>query len=383
MNIPLTIIIILVIVVLVLFGIYIFTNESDKKEVGSVNETIMEGNEISFIDDREDLYQTAILAGGCFWCIETAFEHLDGVVDVVSGYTGGNVEDPTYRQVSNGSTGHYEAVKITFNPLRISYLNLLEIFFTQIDPTDNGGQFADRGSQYKTAVFYINDEQKRAAKNYIDVLSGTDIYGNDIVTEVLPESVFYLAEEYHQDYADNNKYNYERYAQGSGRKSYISSLWKNIDTIGEILKGKKYLKPSDEELRKILNELQYSVTQEDGTERAFQNEYYDNHEDGIYVDIVSGEPLFSSTDKFESGTGWPSFTKPIAPENIVYEKDDSLVTTRIAVSSKYADSHLGHVFNDGVEDTGVRYCMNSAALRFISKSMLEQEGYSQYLYLFE
>lgn len=372
-------ILVLVVIVIVIIIIISGQGKIDKKdEEAAVNEI-----ELELIDNREDLYETAIFAGGCFWCIEAAFETLDGVIDVVSGYTGGEEKDAVYSLVIRGNTGHFEAVSIKFNPLRTSYLSLLEVFFIQIDPTDPGGQFADRGDHYRTAVFYSSEEQRKIAENYITTLEELDIYDSDIVTLVLAAMPFYMAEEYHQDYAQNNRLRYEAYASGSGRKPYINRLWSGVETIGEILRGEKYKRPDDKKIMEMLDPLQYQVTQQKGTEKPFDNLYNSNKADGIYVDIVSGEPLFSSTDKYDSGTGWPSFIRPLAPENIVYHEDNSLFQKRIEVMSKYANSHLGHVFTDGPDQTGLRYCVNSAALLFIPKEELKDKGYSQYLYLFD
>ena len=332
----------------------------------------------------EAKYEKAVFAGGCFWCMTPPFEKLKGVTEVLAGYTDGKGANPSYQNYAE--KGYVEAVQVTYDPSVVSYTQLLDVYWMQINPTDPNGQFVDRGPQYRAAIFYLNEEQKKSAEVSKQALDRSGRYDKPILTEIKKASTFWPAEDYHQDYYKKSPTHYEMYHAGSGREQYLQKVWGNThkDVPNPTpTHAIRFLKPAQAQLKRMLNPMQYKVTQEKGTEPPFHNEYWDNHKEGIYVDVVSGEPLFSSTDKFDSGTGWPCFKKPIEEGNLIQKPDHTLQIERTEVRSQLADSHLGHLFHDGPEPTGERYCIDSAALRFVSKEDLEKEGYGKYRNIFK
>ncbi|MNI10040.1 Peptide methionine sulfoxide reductase MsrA [compost metagenome] len=317
--------------------------------------------------DEKDRTELATFAGGCFWCMVKPFDELPGIVSVVSGYTGGHTDNPTYEEVGTETTGHVEAVQITYEPERFPYERLLDIYWQLIDPTDKGGQFMDRGYSYRTAIFVHNEEQRAKAEASKAALQASKRFKDPIVTEILPAAPFYSAEALHQDYYKTHPLDYKLYLKGSGRDEFLEQHWNS---------------PEDQKrLRNQLTRLQYEVTQHKATEPPYENAYWNEFHDGIYVDVISGDPLFSSADKFDSATGWPSFTGPVAGGLVRREADYSGGEVRTALRSRLSGAYLGHLFFDGPEPAKQHYRVNSSALRFIPKEELEANGLGRYLEL--
>ena len=304
------------------------------------------------------------LAGGCFWGVEAYFEKIYGVEDANVGYANGKTDKTSYNKIA--MTDHAETVYIKYDENKISLSKILKYYFRIIDPTSVNKQGNDRGRQYRTGIYYTNSQDKAVIEKEIKELQKK--YKDKIQIEVSPLKNYVLAEEYHQDYLKKNPYGYCHVDLNSANEVIINP--------------EDYPKPSDMELKKRLTPLQYSVTQKKNTEHSFSNEYWDNFEKGIYVDVTTGEPLFSSADKFDSGCGWPSFTKPINKDVVTYAKDMSFNMERIEVLSRSGKAHLGHVFNDGPADKGgLRYCINSASIRFIPLKDMEKENYGYLIHL--
>lgn len=312
--------------------------------------------------------QLATFAGGCFWCMVKPFDNLPGVLSIVSGYTGGHTDNPTYEIVGTEITGHAEAVQIKFEPDIFSYKRLLEIFWRLIDPTDQDGQFMDRGASYRTAIFVHNKEQWMLAEASKIALQKSRRFKGTIVTPILPAMPFYPAEAVHQNYYNSNRYAYNRYYEGSGRASFMDRYWNRKQDI--------------KELRGRLSDIQYSVTQEGVDEPIFDNLYWNNTSEGIYVDVINGDPLFCSLDQFDAGTGLPAFVKPLHDGFISKRADLSNGQIRTALYGRLSGSYLGHLYHDDTQKGGLHYQVNSASLRFISVDQLEHEGYDAYLQLF-
>ncbi len=325
--------------------------------------TIVYANEVD-IDAliKEKNLNTIYLAGGCFWGVEEYMSRLAGIYDVSSGYANGKTENPTYEEVIYDDTGHAETVKVVYDPKQITLEEILTAFFRVIDPTSLNKQGNDVGTQYRTGIYYTNDNEKPIVN---DALSKLQLeYDNQLVVEALPLSNFYTAEDYHQDYLSQNKNGY----------CHINL---ELATEGVFINKNDYPSPPIEEIKSTLTDLQYDVTQNNGTEQSFSSELNDNYKVGIYVDILTGEPLFLSTDKYDSGTGWPSFTKPISSDVIVEDTEGASLFSGTEIKSRSGLNHLGHYFTDGpTEEGGLRYCINGASLRFIPFESMVQEGYA-------
>lgn len=320
------------------------------------------------IDYSQSELKEIYLAGGCFWGLEAYLERVYGVADAVSGYANGNTENPTYEDLVYRNSGHAETVKILYDPSEVTLETLLSYYLKVVDPTSLNQQGNDRGTQYRTGVYYLNQEEEPVIRKVLG--KEQEKYNEPIVVEVLPLDDFTVAEEYHQDYLEKNP------------NGYCHIDISEVEDV--VIDASKYPKPSDEVLKKKLTEAQYSVTQKNQTERAFSNEYWDNKEKGLYVDVATGEPLFSSRDKYDSGCGWPSFTKPIAKNVVTYHEDNSYNMNRTEVRSRSGNSHLGHVFEDGPKERGgLRYCINSASIKFIPLSEMEEQGYAYLRHLVE
>jgi len=300
------------------------------------------------------------LAGGCFWGLEAYMARVPGVYDAESGYANGNTENPSYEDLIYRQSGHAETVRVQYDPAQVSLGALLKYYFRVIDPTSLNRQGNDRGIQYRTGIYYTDEAELPVIRAEISAVQAK--HPRPVVVEVQPLKQYYKAEDYHQDYLEKNP----------GGYCHI-----DLDLVNEpVIDPEAYPKPEEESLKQRLTPLQYSVTQESATERPFANEFWNNHEPGLYVDIVTGEPLFTSADKFDSGCGWPSFTKPLAKEVVEYTADRSHGMDRTEVRSRSGDSHLGHVFTDGPREAGgLRYCINSAALRFIPLKDMAAQGY--------
>lgn len=370
--------------------------EADPVELATVEGDSMSGNAKPVAPSATTAavnIQTMMVAGGCFWCVEADLEKTAGVIEVVSGYAGGDTENPTYKNY--GSGGHREVVEVTYDANQVSFEDILIVTMKTTDPTDDDGTFADRGDKYSAAFYYENDAQKQIIDNLIAEVDENGPYDKPLAIDVEKRAPFWPAEDYHQDYYKGafSKLKYQYYRSASGRDDLIEKYWgvndhspalpwrtETTNNSNQTYMWSNYQKPSEDELKAQLDELAYKVTQKEGTERAGSSPLDKNWEPGIYVDVLSGEPLYSSKDKFDSGTGWPSFVRPITPTAVIEHEDKRLFTTRTEIRSAIADNHIGHVFTDGPKDsTGLRYCMNGVALKFVAKAEMEAAGYGDYL----
>ena len=315
---------------------------------------------------KSDTIQKIYFAGGCFWGVEEYFSRIEGVLDSVSGYANGQTENPTYEDIIKGDTGYTETVEVTYDEKVVSLEQLIGYFLKVVDPVSVNRQGNDIGDNYRSGIYTLRETDTLVISTLLSIEQNK--YDKPIVIENEPLDSFYVAEEYHQDYLKKNPNGYCHIDLNAYEEGVI------------VIDPNNYKKPSDEYLKENLTDIQYRVTQLNETERAFSNEYFDNKEPGIYVDVATGEPLFSSRDKYDSGCGWPSFTRPIVEEVVKYKADTSYNMIRQEVRSRSGDSHLGHVFEDGPEDQGgLRYCINSASIRFIPLADMEKEGYGYLL----
>ncbi len=335
--------------------------------------TPAEKNRQTMDNDNINNIETIYFAGGCFWGTEHFIKQIDGVVDTEAGYANSLIPDPTYSEVCTGQTMAAEGVKVEYDTTRIDLPSLIQLYLMTIDPTSVNRQGNDRGTQYRTGIYYTNPRQQQTA--LAEIAKEAQLHRLPIAVEVKELQNFYPAEEYHQDYLDKNPGGYchidPRLFEVARRVTKRPQA--HVDPSA-------YSRPDDARLRSELTAEQYAVTQQNATEAPFRNEYFDNHEKGIYVDVTTGEPLFVSTDKFDSGCGWPSFSRPVSDKVIVKKRDLSHGMDRTEVRSRVGDSHLGHVFPDGPKERGgLRYCINSASLRFIPLNRMAAEGYGQYI----
>ncbi len=351
-----------------IIGVVYFTGEKSPN-VSAEDSTYITQNEVEEIMEKQNL-NAIYLAGGCFWGLEEYFQRMDGVYDVASGYANGNTENPTYEQVLYDGTGHAETVRVLYDPLKISLSQLLEKYFQVINPVSINKQGNDVGSQYRTGIYYTDDADIETINAQMEKVALD--YTEPLAVEVEPLEHFYDAEDYHQDYLQKNPNGY-------------CHIDLSLATQGEeLIDAEDYNKLDTDEIKNMLTDLQYDVTQNNGTERAFSSEYDSFYEPGLYVDIVTGEPLFLSNDKYDSGTGWPSFTQPITPQVVVEGEGNLTHYYGLEVKSRVGESHLGHVFADGPEDEGgLRYCINGASLKFIPYDQMEAEGYGELMELVE